>query len=454
VGGDRTALPRQRTLAATLDWSFDLLSSVEQATLLRLSVFTGGWTLEAAEAVAGGGPIGADDILDLLTSLIDKSLVLVEPEGQTGEEPRYRLLETVREYAAQQLMQRGESAAIRGQHATYYMGLAENAELHVSFMRPGRGEAVWLSRLEMDHNNLRTALSWYMECGQPERGLRLAVALFGFWQARGYHSESRRWLELLLAAAPEAPPSLRAAALHWAGMAAHWQGDLTRGRSLYEASLALARQIADPSSVASALAGLGVLAWEEGDERASSEFLDEGIAVARECGDIARLSGLLRDKSHAPRVQGRYAEAQAYLEESVALARAVQHHNFVARGLSLLGRVAYLQGNYDKAGARFRESLSMRHHRGRFTSDCFEGIAAVLGAHGHAERAARLFGAAEAVRRQTGVVRYAGERAAYDQDVVVVRRELGEAACAAAWAEGRKMSFDEAIAYALEDATR
>jgi tetratricopeptide (TPR) repeat protein len=323
----------------------------------------------------------------------------------------------------------------------------------VSWLRPGSGEDVWLTRLELDHNNLRTALDWYVECGQPERGLRLAVAMFGFWLAQGYYTESRRWLELLLAAAPGAPPLLRTEALHWAAMTAHWQGDLKRGRTLYEASLALARQTADASSVACALAGLGTLTWEEGDERASSKLLDEGVALARRCGDTAQLSRLLRDKSHAPRVQGRYAEAQAYLEESVALARAVPNNNFVARGLSLLGRVAYLQGHYDVAAARFREGLSMRRHRGRFTSDCFEGVAAMLSAQGHAERAARLFGAADAVRRQTGVVPYAGERAAYDQDVTSVRQQLGEAACAAAWAEGGRMSLEEAIAYALEDAT-
>ena len=231
TGGSRTALPRQQTLRATLDWSYDLLDEPERLLLRRLTVFAGGWTLEAAEAICAGEGIAPEAVLDLLAGLVNKSLVLLE-EGRTGA--RYRLLETVRQYGREKLEAAGEAPRLRDSHLDWYLAFAEQAALRIG----GAEREVWLERLEVELENLRTALHWSsMEEGRQEAGLRLAAALEDFWYIRGYASEGRRWLEGLLERGGAAVPAgLRARAVEVLALLTYYQGDYAQAMRLFEAA--------------------------------------------------------------------------------------------------------------------------------------------------------------------------------------------------------------------------
>jgi non-specific serine/threonine protein kinase len=240
TGGSRTALPRQQTLRATIDWSYDLLSEEERLTLHRLAVFAGGWTLEAAEAVCAGDGIVAADVLDLLGRLVDKSLVQMQ---ERGEGARYRLLETVRQYAGERLQDSGEAQAVHQRHTGYYLALAEQAEpaLHQ------QADLGWLARLEAEHDNLRAALAWCMD-HDPQTGLRLAGSLLRFWYLRASFSEGSRWLARVLDAADARAPERtvwRLKAVLAAGMMARPRHDMPTALARLEEALALSRELGD-----------------------------------------------------------------------------------------------------------------------------------------------------------------------------------------------------------------
>ncbi|MGH2389011.1 MAG: ATP-binding protein, partial [Chloroflexota bacterium] len=253
TGGPRTALPRQRTLRAALVWSYDLLSEQEQVLLDSLSVFVGGWTLQAAEAVCGVGgaegerlggsadlpDVGTWEVLDLLDRLVNKSLV--QAEERAGGEVRYALLETVRQYGQERLSAAGDAEATRRRHLAYFLALAEEAAPRLTDPEQG----VWLGRLEADHDNLRAALGWARDSGVAEPALRLAAALWRFWATRGYLSEGRGWLEAVLADSEQRWPTARAMALNGSGILAHHQGEYGRAETLHEESLALRRALED-----------------------------------------------------------------------------------------------------------------------------------------------------------------------------------------------------------------
>ena len=230
TGGSRTTLPHHQTLQAAMNWSYDLLSVQEKAVLRRLSVFAGGWALDAAEAVCSGDRIDASDILDLLAQLVGKSLVAAETEDG---EARYRLLETVQQYGRDRLQESGEAEVVRRRHRDWYLGLTERAEPELV----GAEQAAWLDRLEMEHDNLRAALMWSMESGEMEAALRLVGAAWRFWSVRGHFKEGNRWLEAVLKRSKNASKAFRAKALNAAGYLATSRGDYATARSFLEESL-------------------------------------------------------------------------------------------------------------------------------------------------------------------------------------------------------------------------
>src|SRR4029453_18939027 len=238
TSGDRAALPRQQTLRATLDWSYDLLSEEERLLLRRVSVFAGGWTLEAAEWVCVSDDMAGGDVLDLLTSLCDKSLVLAEHKG---ERSRYRLLETMRQYADEKLVESGDSRAVRRRHRDYFLMLAEKVEPNLL----GAEQAGWLQRLEDEHENLRASLESSLEEAASGMGLRLCAALPRFWITRGHLSEGREWCARFLAGGEDERTEERAKALSAAGRLASYQSDYRAARALQEESLAIRRQLGD-----------------------------------------------------------------------------------------------------------------------------------------------------------------------------------------------------------------
>jgi non-specific serine/threonine protein kinase len=331
TGGPRDAPARQRTLRATMDWSWDLLVAPQQFLLRRLAVFgAGGWTLATAEAVCAEEGIEAQAVLDLLDGLVNKSLVQLSEREPAA---RYGVLETVLQYAAERLAVDG--AAWRDRHLAWCVSLAEEAALALA----GSAQGAWLARLEAEHDNLRAALRWAGERGAGDLGLRLAGALWRFWKLRGYLSEGRGWLEAVLAGDP-APTAARGAALHGAGALALDQGAHARARKLLEESLALGRALDDRQRVAAALNSLGNLAFRLGEYRRAGDAYEQNLALQRELADRWGIAASLNNLGLVAQRQGEYGRAAALYEESLALKRAVGDTRAAALTLNNLGQLA------------------------------------------------------------------------------------------------------------------
>jgi predicted ATPase/class 3 adenylate cyclase len=361
TGGSRTAPSRQQTLRATLDWSYDLLSEKERRLLGRLSVFAGGWTLEAVENVCAGAEIEEGEILDLLTSLLDKSLVAFE--ARPGEvEGRYRLLETIRQYARERLAATGVAAGVQGRHLAYFLALAEQVEPHLT----GPEQVVWLARLEDEHDNLRSALAWCQgQEEQAEAGLRLTTALWPFWHVRGYYSVGRAYqAEALSRAGPAVRTQARAKALDGAGALAWRQSDYEAARALHEESLSIWRELGDKQGIAQSLHNLGIVAYHQGDYSAARALHEESLSIWRELGDKQGIAQSLNMLGNVANNQGDYSAARALHEQSLAIRRELGNKHGIASSLINLGNVAINQGDHAAAQALYEESLAITRELG------------------------------------------------------------------------------------------
>jgi predicted ATPase/DNA-binding SARP family transcriptional activator len=451
TGGSRTALPRHQTLRATMDWSYDLLGEPERVLFRRLAVFAGGFTLEAAEAIcadAGQNAISSYRILDLLSRLVDKSLVGVEARGQAV---RYCLLETVREYARERLRQAGEEDWVRSRHLDFFLRLAEEAEPRK--VRAGEVDAI--NRQAHEYDNLRAALEWSAAAeGRAESGLRLAGALFEFWQMGGYAREGYGWLKRLLERGGEAA-AVRARALQGAGELAACLGDFHAACSSIEQGLALYRQLDDKPGIAYALLVLGSQVAMAQDDRASARpLLEECLALYRDLGDRAGAAAAMAELGYLTYWQGDCAAGCAFIEEGLAMQRELGLMTYASRSALFLGHIARQEGCYAVARSRYAECMAILWEM-KVSYGLFYALAAfgcLAAAEGRLERAARLCGATERVGEAAGVVMVPHERTWYDRAVAAARAGLGAEAFATAWAAGRAMTLEEAVAYALEEA--
>ncbi len=489
TGGSRTALPRQQTLRSLIDWSYDLLSDPEKLTAQRLSVFVGGWTLAASEQVCAGGGVEQLDVLDLLSSLVDKSLVVVE---QGDGIYRYRMLETVRQYAGERLLENGGGEDVRVRHRNYFLALAEAAEPELL----GGQQAAWLRRLEEEHDNLRSALEWSLADAQLQEDLRLCGALNRFWSTRGHLAEGREWCARALAKDGAAKPTPDyAKALNAAGNLAWNQTDYSAARALLEESLAISRDLRDRSGIARSLNNLGNVAVEQGDYLAARALYEECLAIRRELSDLPGIPGVLgnlgnvahelKDLSAAQALSlealaiaretgnrahmadalnnlgsvaidvGDLVSARAQVEESLAIGRELKDKDGIASSLQNLGVVAQLQGDFIRARAFFKESLATR----RELSDrlgiarALEGLATVVADLGDSPRAARIWGAAERLRDEIGTPLSPADRPRYDQRIATARAALAnDANFDRAWQDGRALKLVQALELALEEA--
>ena len=527
VTGDRHLLPggrrtvdRHQTLHAVMEWSYRLLSQPERILLRRLSVFAGSFTLESAEAICTDEGVADGDVLDLLTGLIDKSLVIVD---QQSGETRYRFLDTVRHYAREKLEESYESEKIHNRHRDWYIALAERAEPLLQISEQ------WLDRLETEHSNLSGALDWCQQSTDWVSALRLASALQRFWFVRGFWTEGRRWLEEGLANSKDAPLALRARALGAAGRLSQYQADYNRTLVLCEESLAISRTLDDKTGMANALTTLGNVLFERGDYSAARNVHEESLAYGREVGDRWTIGVSLLNLAAVVMHEGDYERARALCEESLSVFREVgdkrgralalnvmgmivhdQGDFGVARslfeqalalqqefgdrraiGISLtdlglvawelgdyvtavrlyedalairrelgdrrgvatllynLGRVALRQGDDAQATSLFVESLVIRRATGNKpgVARSLEGLARSL--RSRPDRAACLFGATATIREAVGEILPQPDQIENEQDLNVLRAEMGEHAFSAAWLEGRAMTLDQAIEYAL-----
>lgn len=355
-GGRRTADSRQRTLRDTLDWSYNLLDEPERELFNRLSVFVGGWTLEAAEAVGADEAVGAADVLELLSRLVDKSLLVADPEGAT----RYRMLEPVRQYARDRLEESGEAETMRRHHAAWCLALGEQAEPGLR----GPEQVAWLERLEVEHDNLRAALSWSLDGGSagPERaglGLRLAAAVWWFWMVRGYLSEGLRWLELTLASCSTAPALIQAKALNGMGALLQAQGDYSRAMESHKQSLTLRRDVGDKEGTAHSLVGVALVAQAQGDHQRAKALFEESLVLYRELGATLGNTFTLSGLANVALQHGHPERAKVFQEQSLAVARELGDKRGIAISLSSLGLSALYRRDFEQAVALYGESLAV-----------------------------------------------------------------------------------------------
>jgi predicted ATPase/DNA-binding XRE family transcriptional regulator len=492
TGGSRAALPRQQTLQATIDWSYDLLSQSERVVFARLSVFAGGWDLEAAEAVCPGAGIEQDQVVELLLHLVDKSLVAAEQDA-TGAQ-RYHLLDTLRQYGRARLLASGRPDAIHGRHAAYYLTLAERAEPELDLPR----QAVWIERLALEHSNLRSALEWLMAQGEVERALHLAGVLSRFREVRGHVREGRARLAAVLALAGESPPTLaRARVLDGAGVLAFYQADVPAAGGLFKASLAVYRQhqqrrgagwalihlgwlchdtgrwraarrllqealvacrdVDDRRGVARCLTLLGMLGLNEGDLIIARSFLEQSLALNRDVGDRWGTAWALHNLGRvlladAELGQADAQSAQPVLEESVATWREIGERRHLAFAVADLAITAAWLGDLELARIQLGESLTTftELEDGGGKLQALFNCARLFATEGQYEQSVRVLGASFEVSGAAQGTHVSLTRSIVERRLESARSIIGPELVAAAWSGGRAMSIDAAVAYAQQ----
>lgn len=442
TGGRRVAHQRHRTLEATLDWSYDLLSDAERVLFRRLAVFAGGFTLAAAEAVC------AEDVLDLLGRLVDKSLV---SSRRPNEPARHTLLEVVRQYALDRLHEAGEWQQARARHAEYYVNLAEQNFAHK--LPADLPEA--MQRAAEDIDNLRVALHWVIETRDATLALRLTGALWRFWQLRGYLSEGRHWLALALDQTnmAGAAPQHRAPVLVGAARLAHLQTDYTPAAWYATEALTLYQTLGSPSGIAAALAELANGADAQGDHARAVELHTQALALRREIGDQAGIAATLSYLGWNALYQRDFARAETLFEEYRQLATALQNSYSLGIAQTMLGVAVLFQGDPRRAAQWFAQGLTTSHPLGDqvVVSIGLLGAAGVASAEGRAEQAARWLGAASRLRAALGVKNPPAAEALYQHIVKTTRSQLDETRFQLAWDEGHALSLDQAVAEASRE---
>jgi predicted ATPase/DNA-binding winged helix-turn-helix (wHTH) protein len=447
TGGTRTAIARQRTLEATMDWSYQLLSDVERRLLSRLSVFPAGWTLEAAEHVCGGDGINENDVLDLLSRLVSKSLVVVDSEF--AGERRYRFLETVRQYARERLAQAGVADRLGERHFEFFFNEFRGA---MTILRH-HGQLACLRRLRIEQENVRAALDWALTSSAlAEKGVELAGALFWFWTKRGLFEEGRLWLERALAVAADAPGSLRARALIGLAHMHHFQGHSFE--AVVAEALSLGREDDDAWVVSFALFMQGLAALECGDHEQATARSLEAREAANASGEIVQHSGPLLILANIAVLRGDHDRAQQLYDESIEVSRRAGDAWGLGILLSAAAGLRIVREDFDQARAQASEAMSLCQEledpRGiAWSLDVFAGL---LAAGGLSDGAARLWGASDGLLESVGGSLVPTIGWIRDRYFERVKTSLGRESFETARAEGRAMPPVHAIALARQQA--
>ena len=483
TGGARDLPARQQTLRNTLDWSYSLLNAQEKTLYARLAVFVGGFTLEDAEAVCNLE--NKLDILEGIASLVNNSLL--RQEELADGEPRFRMLETIREYALERLSESSEMPELQQRHAHYFVGIILN---QASFGVTSRNATAWLNRIESEHDNIQAALEWSLMT-PAGRGLALSVlaTLTWFWYRRGFFNEGRIWTERILASSGEEPGPIRAAALQMSARMAMWRGDLNNAVARAKESLILWQRLEDEQNVpmslmetavvlinmgrdseaytllkeaevlfresgksyfhAVTLVHLGNVALGLGNPAQARDWLDQAYPLFQEIGEEWGLSFVLNNLGEVARVRGDYEQARRYYLESEALLRATGDKGDLARLIHTLGYIATHNGDYNQAEAQFRESLAMFRKLGnqRGIAECIAGLASLRARQGKQQIAAQMLGAAEALLGASGAAWWPADRVEVEKTREILESELDEETFTAAWAEGQGMTLEQAVAF-------
>jgi non-specific serine/threonine protein kinase len=451
VGGDRTASPRQHTLRALTDWGYALLSYSEQVLLRRCSVFADSWTLEAAEGICVGDGVESESVLSLLGNLVDKSHIMLEKHaGRT----RYRLLETLRQHGLEKLREAQEETQFRQRHLEWFAQLSEQAEepLWTADRR------AWLDRLKAESNELSAALQWSEVASADPRhaaaavhaGLRLGAALWHFWDMQGYMSEGRARVLALLGTG-YGDPATRAKAMHAAAYLTYVGGDAAEGTRLAAQAITLGRDVLDPFLRASALVAVALGNLLAGDANTATEMCTDGLAQSRAAGERRGMYYSLYGLAEIARAQGDLASAVRLMEEAHGLTLEQADSWSIAFALSTLGNLTLVAVDLVRSRALQQESLRLRYsiHEVVGISRCLDGLACAASAQGQSARAARLFGAADALRERAGVAPHPPWQAEYDRHRAAARTSLGNDGCVAELAAGCALELQDAVAHGL-----
>ncbi len=449
-GGARDLPARQQTLRGAIAWSYDLLDEGGRRLMARCSVFVGGCGLDEAEAVCGPADELGREVLDGLAGLVDQSLLRQHEERG---EPRFLMLETIREFALEHLEASGEADEIRRRHALAFLAIAERAEPHLT----GPKQLVWLDRLEREHDNLRAAVMWAVDRSQDEIGLCLGGALWRFWQMRGHLHEAReRLVRILAVPGASSHPKARAKALEAAGGIAYWQADFDAAQGFYESSLAIQRELGNTAGIANALYNLAFVFFvPQTDTGRAQSLLEESLALYQETGDRAGIAKAHWALSSLLQTTGDYPAALSHLNVSLPILRELDDRFSLGWALHLLGLITSKTGDYDITRAAWSEGLNL-FAEARDVSGIallLDDLSSLALTEGEPERAARLAGAAAALQASSGtdlaavINRIEGRSRPGEKDVD--KRVL-----AAAWEEGRGMSVEEIVAYALRQSSR
>jgi predicted ATPase/class 3 adenylate cyclase len=487
TGGSRTALPRQQTLRALIDWSYQSLNETEQRVLRRLAVFSGGWSFEAAEAV-----VGEADALDGLLGLVNKSLVNVEE--QDGKS-RYRFLETIRQYAMEKLLESGEAAPVRDRHLDFFLqSMEQSPQREQRLFGALPDDTEWLNRMEQEHDNLRAALEW-AAANDPTKALKLIYTVGNFWVGRDYNVEARRWCQMILEHAGSLPDmeQERAKVYGILGWSSIGIGDHKTGRGAAEAGITLAKKIDDTMTLGRLLGLVTLACVFQGDFPAAEKALAEAEILARQMGYAEQLASVLTTRAQLAFTGYRdLLQAKRYLDEAIALSATIENEWATAMSLFGMGRVVGLMGDLDTARAKFRQSAELAGKIGnkRQIYSCYSELAHVLRENGgteeplalyrdllprwrnlghraavaheleciayilsrqeQAERAVTILGAADALRQMIGSTPTPLELAEYEQELSTLRGKMEETEFETAWEQGQKLGMDQAITLAAQ----
>lgn len=441
--GDETVLPRQQTLRASIDWSYDLLTENGRALLRRLAVFAGGWTLEAAEAIGAGGDITAGDVLDLLSELVEKSLVLLEAAGE-----RYRLLETIRQYAQERLYESGEGADVRTRHLHFYVTLMEAAIQELV----GPEQKAWLVRLDLERENLLSAHAWCDSAAErAEPGLRLVGAVQLYWLSRGLGELGHRiTVEALTRPGAGVRGAARCRALFAAGQIGYFTGRYREAKAHLEENIPMARETGDKASIAGSLVLLGHVCYAQGERSDARAYFEEALVLAREAGDKAKLHAALNALAEFHRGEGALDDAEPLYEESLTLQRERGERANIVISLYNLAAVSIGRGVGNRARGIVREAHAIAREVGStYLGELVLDVCAGLAAHlRQMEHAARFYGAAEAQLEEIGLRRDPADEAFLTPLIAQAREVLGPAMFAEGEAAGRALGYDGAMAEA------
>jgi tetratricopeptide (TPR) repeat protein len=446
AGGALDTPARQRTLRATLDWSYSLLGAEERRLFACMAVFTGGADLAAIEAVCGPSRLA---VFEPLASLVDQNLVRrMETEAT---DPQFDMLETVREYALERLETGEEEAPLRQRHAQYYLRLAELAAPELR----GQDQLLWLDRLEAEHANLRAAMEWLLREGTTEDSVRLGWAVWLYWVLRGHVPEGRAWMERVLARCDAVPQVARARALCITGILRHSMGDYGGTRELFEEGAALFGATGDKSGAGMSLTGLGVAVMGRGEHSEALELFERGVSCYREAGDNWGVAQAIPYLGMMALGRGEYARAGRYYQEGLVTARRLGDRLGIYKSLYNLARAKQTEGDDGAAELLYREGLSLAAEYGDLAgiAFCLEALSGLAGGRCDYARAVRLLGVGEALLERVRAPRYpyVAARSIYDSTMAAARSALGEGAFTGAWAEGRSMKLEQVIEYALTE---